>query len=66
MRHLMEYLQAEKGRELYHVCDGVDKVRRLGRFLMVGLSAYASWLGEQIEVPMDQIIAPEDKKDCPD
>ena len=46
--------------------EGVDKVRRLGRFLMVGLSAYASRLGEQIEVPMDQIIAPEDEKDCPD
>ena len=56
----------EQGRRSVMSYEGVDKVRRLGGFLLVELSAYASRLGEQIEVPMDQIIAPEDKKDCPD
>jgi hypothetical protein len=51
----------EQGRRSVMSSEGVDKVRRLGGFLLVELSAYASRLGEQIEVPVDQIIAPEDE-----
>jgi hypothetical protein len=47
-------------------CEDVDTVGRLAHPPMVGLSASASRLGEQIEVPMDQLIAPEHEQDYPD
>ena len=53
----------EMGEGSVMLYEGVDKVRRLGRFLMVGLSAYASRLGEQIEVPVNQLIAPQHEED---
>jgi hypothetical protein len=47
-------------------CEEVENVRRFGHDVRLGLSAPTTRLGEQTEVPMDQIIAPKDEKDCPD